>query len=383
MPRRRRRVQVFGPAYLDRVLRVDGPCSTRRSVPPGSERRRPLGVRARAHDCVDPAGDVDRRRAPRRLAGPDRRGHALAAPPGSSDRGVLAAESVRGVSWHDDLGGMGAGFAAAPRGRAGRRPRARGRPDQPGRRRTPGAGRDRPPADPGRRTIPPTGRCSSPAAGIGDKLPIGFRGCHAALRRRLPDAGARRRATSASWRRCRTGWRPRPCAGRARPSGSSPRRCGTCSTGSSRCRGSPRRSTSSAATVSEWESLADREEVAWRVSILAITDGPRGSARPVHDARRARPGSSTVPAFPRTHPPRDTNRAGEAFAATLVTTPPRRRLGPRASPSRNWSERRPDGPRPPPPSCSTGPTSASPPPPRSMPPSSRGGSIDGAPKGSG
>ena len=27
-----------------------------------------------------------------------------------------------------------------------------------------------------------------------------------------------------------------------------------------------------------------------------------------------------VPAFPRSHPPRDTNRAGEAYAATLLAT---------------------------------------------------------------
>ena len=27
----------------------------------------------------------------------------------------------------------------------------------------------------------------------------------------------------------------------------------------------------------EWESLEDRDEVAWQVSILAVTDGPRGS----------------------------------------------------------------------------------------------------------
>ncbi len=69
----------------------------------------------------------------------------------------------------------------------------------------------------------------------------------------------------------------------------------------------------------EWENLEDREEIAWRVSLLAITDGPNGASlrylRPNGDAGRL-----TVPAFPRMRPPRDTNRAGEAFASTLVST---------------------------------------------------------------
>jgi ribokinase len=69
----------------------------------------------------------------------------------------------------------------------------------------------------------------------------------------------------------------------------------------------------------EWESIADREEVAWRVSVLAITDGPRGAevrtTTPTGDAGRLE-----IPAFPRRTPPKDTNRAGEAFASTLVTT---------------------------------------------------------------
>ena len=69
----------------------------------------------------------------------------------------------------------------------------------------------------------------------------------------------------------------------------------------------------------EWEALDDREEVAARISILVVTDGASGSqARytdPQGDARTIR-----QPAFPRDRPPRDTNRAGEAFAATLTAT---------------------------------------------------------------
>ena len=47
--------------------------------------------------------------------------------------------------------------------------------------------------------------------------------------------------------------------------------------------------------------------------------GPRGSTvrftTPAGDA-----GILRIPAFPRERPPRDTNRAGEAYAATLIST---------------------------------------------------------------
>jgi sugar/nucleoside kinase (ribokinase family) len=69
----------------------------------------------------------------------------------------------------------------------------------------------------------------------------------------------------------------------------------------------------------EWEAIDDREEVAFRLAILAVTDGPDGAevryTTPTGDAGRLE-----VPAFPRRRPPRDTNRAGEAFASTLVAT---------------------------------------------------------------
>jgi ribokinase len=65
--------------------------------------------------------------------------------------------------------------------------------------------------------------------------------------------------------------------------------------------------------------LGDREEVAWRVSILLVTDGSSGAV-----ARFTTPqgesGRVQVPAFPRDRPPRDTNHAGEAYAAAFVST---------------------------------------------------------------
>jgi ribokinase len=69
----------------------------------------------------------------------------------------------------------------------------------------------------------------------------------------------------------------------------------------------------------EWEALADREEVAARLSILVVTDGPAGSSARFTDPVGAA-GSVQIPAFPRARPPRDTNRAGEAFASTFLAT---------------------------------------------------------------
>jgi ribokinase len=69
----------------------------------------------------------------------------------------------------------------------------------------------------------------------------------------------------------------------------------------------------------EWEGLADREEVAWRVSVLAVTDGPAGS-RVRFTTPMGGAGCVEVPAFPRDEPPRDTNRAGESYASALLTT---------------------------------------------------------------
>ena len=69
----------------------------------------------------------------------------------------------------------------------------------------------------------------------------------------------------------------------------------------------------------EWEALDDRELVGWQLSILVVTDGPRGSmvryTSPTGDA-----GLLQIDAFPRNHPPRDTNRAGEAFGATFIAS---------------------------------------------------------------
>jgi len=69
----------------------------------------------------------------------------------------------------------------------------------------------------------------------------------------------------------------------------------------------------------EWETLLDQGEIAWAVSILAVTDGSGGSLVRF-TTPSGEPGRLQIPAYPRERPPRDTNRAGEAYAATLVAT---------------------------------------------------------------
>jgi ribokinase len=68
---------------------------------------------------------------------------------------------------------------------------------------------------------------------------------------------------------------------------------------------------------SEWQEVETPETILDHVAVVAITDGPRGCDVVFHDPESRR---TTIhfPAFPRSHPPRDTNRAGEAFASTLV-----------------------------------------------------------------
>jgi ribokinase len=69
----------------------------------------------------------------------------------------------------------------------------------------------------------------------------------------------------------------------------------------------------------EWEAMEDCEHVAWLVSILVVTDGGSGSS--VRFTTPAgEPGRLRLPAFPRARPPRDTNRAGEAYASALLAT---------------------------------------------------------------
>jgi len=309
-----RRVAVFGPAYLDRVLRVDRPLIDPASGPPldqsvDGEWR--FGA-FRALAVVDSAGYTLDIEVPGDWPGPTGLIQ-VARPLGGSAPGRRA---VSGVSWHDDLGGMGAGYAAALRGSLSS---ALGPESDPMSRailhRLAGLGIERHPIRVSDRQADWTLLITS--GEFGDKLPIGFRGCHAALVPESLDVLASQpcdlRVVAAL---------PNPVAARVlRAPGAGVRFFAPtmrnmihrdCSV------------SSFAASIDilscnrlEWEALEDREEVAWQLSILVVTDGPDGSTvrftTPAGDA-----GILRIPAFPRDRPPRDTNRAGEAYAATLV-----------------------------------------------------------------
>ncbi len=230
----------------------------------------------------------------------------------------LSCALIRGLSWHDDLGGMGAGYAAALRGTLWS---ALGPDDDPASQTIIDLlaryGIDHRPIRIADHAADWTLLLTS--AEHGDKLAIGFRGCHAALQ-----TGALENLASA------------PCD--LRVAAALPNRLaalvlsapGACcrffapSMRSMLDRDHPVSAFASSIDVlscnrREWEALEDREEVAWRLSILVVTEGPAGSSARF-TTPQGEPGTIRLPAFPRAHPPRDTNRAGEAFAACLVKT---------------------------------------------------------------
>lgn len=307
-------VQVFGPAYLDRVLRVDGPLHA-----PGE---RPLdrsvdGVLSPGAGLkmIDASGAAVSIQLPNRWPGPT---GSIALMSGLQEALVKSSISVVGLSWRDDLGGMGAGFASALGGEL--RCVLGGEEDPISLsivERLAGVGIQSRPVRVPNQSADWTLLVTSGA--FGDKLPVGFRGCHASLQtlgeepanasvcdlrivaalpNRLADealrgSGARVRMFAPSMRNMTDRLEPLVRFAHAIDILSCNRH--------------------------EWESLAEREQVAWQVSVLAVTDGPNGSTlrftRPDGE-----PGRVVVPAFPRSDPIRDTNRAGETYASTLVST---------------------------------------------------------------
>jgi ribokinase len=154
---------------------------------------------------------------------------------------------------------------------------------------------------------------------FGDKLPIGFRGCHAALDpgqlARLAEPPCELRVVAAMPNR--------PIEALLRAAGARTRMLAPTMRNMTDREHPLARFADCVDLLScnrtEWESLEGREGVAARVPIVAVTDGPEGAelrfTGTSGESRRIH-----VPALPRARPPRDTNRAGEAFASTLVST---------------------------------------------------------------
>jgi len=301
--------QVFGPAYLDRVILVDQPLHAH-GEPPLDQSLDGVWNDGDGLRLVDPIGNRIWINPPENWRGPNGMVRLSRSIGGSGTRLV----QVKGLSWHDDLGGMGAGFASAFEGEL---VSALGPSDDPmsvaieTRLREVGI-RHRPiriadhPAD---WTLLIT---SGPS---GDKLPIGFRGCHAAIKS-LEDPGPCDLRVVASF--------PNRLAAEALRMPGAKVRAFAPAMRNMLDRELPVERFAEFIDIlccnrHEWEALEGREQVAWQVSVLSVTDGAEG-ALVRFTTPEGEPGRVQIPAFPRAHPLRDTNRAGEAFASTLIAT---------------------------------------------------------------
>ncbi|RUL85067.1 PfkB family carbohydrate kinase [Tautonia sociabilis] len=311
-----RRVLVFGPAYLDRVLRVDRPL-----LPDGLGGPLDLSVGVTGEEVapgesalrlIDPEGGTieveppdDWPMAPGTTIHLDR--------PLSPGAGPWR-HRVLGETWLDDLGGMGAGFASAL---GGALVTPLGPPDDPMSRRIaellraqgiPCRCLDRP----RERTDWTLLLTSGPH---GDKLPVGFRSGLPRPGEALPEAEPVDLLVAASLTN-------RHAASafdgvRSRVRMFAPTLRNMTDPACPVLRLAPRIDLL-CCNRREWEALPDREAVADRIPIVSITDGPAGGVVRFRD-----PGGVSrelsEPAFPRRRPPRDTNRAGECFASALIT----------------------------------------------------------------
>ncbi len=310
------RVVVFGPAYLDRVVRVDRPMLDDPSGPPldqsvDGEWKFAGGQRL---ELVDPGGLVIAIMPPIGWTGPlgeIRLGKCLRS-------GMSGRRELRAIAWQDDLGGMGAGYAAAL---GGSLHSALGSESDATSRAIAGLlaryGVDHRPVLVADRPADWTLLVTS--GEFGDKLPVGFRGCHAAidLSTLMPDTATPCDLQVVAGLPNRLA-RPLLAASCARTRFLAPAMRNMTD------REVPLAEFASSVDIlscnrSEWSALEGHQRVGDRIPIVAVTDGPRGIDLTFTTPAGERT-SRHVPAFPRAHPPRDTNRAGEAFATTLVAT---------------------------------------------------------------
>jgi sugar/nucleoside kinase (ribokinase family) len=310
-----RGVVVFGPAYLDRVLRVDRPLIGDGFGPPIDQSVD--GVWKFGETPVitvrDPGGFVLEITPPSDWPGPRGEVRLLH----SIRDGLRGTSMVQGSAWQDDLGGMGAGYASSL---GGLLHSALGPETDPTSRAISGLlaryGIDHRACRIVDHRADWTLLISS--GEFGDKLAIGFRGCHAAMDP-VPIVG---RAAEPCDLRVVAGL-PNRVAGHLLEAPGARTRFLAPAMRNMTDRDDPLGRFAACVDIlscnrSEWAALEGHDLVAERVAIVAVTDGSRGI-----DLRYTNPagevGNLHIPAFPRTHPPRDTNRAGEAFASTLVT----------------------------------------------------------------
>jgi sugar/nucleoside kinase (ribokinase family) len=303
-------VLVYGPAYLDFVIRVDRPIG---SVPIdlGSD-----GVLET--DSQDRLAIVCPNGASLKVAGLRARG----IPTGrlKTLHDVLPAgfsNLVEAVETVEDLGGMGAGFAAALGGRlvsaiAGERDSISARIRHL---------LERCRIDHSPVIVSEQSQADSTfivsSGPFGDKLPIGLRGCHAGLtfERTVRDVDAEVVVVASlknALMDALLGWHPDAF----RILAPSARNCRDRVDTVGRLAG---KAELLAVNAAEWATMLEADRQAFEASdaILSVTRGPDGariSWRDQHGVRR----THFEPVFPRSRPPVDTNRAGEAFASNFV-----------------------------------------------------------------
>jgi len=309
---------VLGPAYLDRVIRVDQALTDPSLELPPIDRSVDGAWTLANQDgmihLVDPLGASIGVEPPEGWSG--RVGTISLARPVFAQAGSLP-RKVRGVDALDDLGGMGAGFASSL---GGTLVSALGSSADPTSRAVEillhRAGIRHEPARIEGHPADWTLLLSS--GEHGDKLAVGFRGCHASW----TDLGR---------------WFDLAC--RVRVVAALPNRIllqALGAVGSSQVVAffpSSRNMLDRVDPISrfadrfdflscnrgEWRDLGDQVTALDRVAVVAVTDGSAGALVRFRNSGGGRD-EIQVPAFPRVEPIRDTNRAGEAFASTLLFT---------------------------------------------------------------
>jgi ribokinase len=300
---------VYGPAYLDRVLRVDRSLVGRKGQGPldrSVDGRLEPGA---GLTIVDTNENRIRVALPRDWPGPWGTVH-VSDP--FWDGSNASERDVTGIEWHDDLGGMGAGYASAL---GGRLVSALGSHDDPhmkaiaallNRARI----EHRPLFMPDRPSDWTLLLTSGP---FGDKLPIGFRGCHAALETLGSIDPCDLRVVASLPNELCAQVLSAPGAGvtlfaptmrnvvdRSYPIESFAAKVHilTCNSG-------------------EWSAIAHPNSIKDQVFVSIVTNGAAGS-RVRYLSHGDNREEIHEPAFPRELPPADTNRAGEAYGATFV-----------------------------------------------------------------
>jgi ribokinase len=305
-------ILVYGPAYLDIILRVAEPLADP-ALDGGSDaelvrddcRSDSLTIRCPNGSTLTITNlDPDQHPTGTAIARHD------CLPNGYALRTAAAETSL-------DLGGMGAGFAAALGGRLVSAIPAR---DDAAKAQVlaaiRAAGIDHRPVAV---DVPNADRTIIVSSGPhGDKLPLGLRGCHAAMTATLAfEPGVWGIVVAASLQNDLLAHLLKKHPHSLRVLAPTSRNC--------RDREIPIGSMADSVdllvcNVGEWDSMNFDDRKAWQSSaaILSITDGPNGGIISYWSENAGTRISHHEPAFPRSVPPVDTNRAGEAYAAGLV-----------------------------------------------------------------